>query len=183
PLMEVMVWRVTRPPAGPLSKSLSRPRRRAPPGMSAFPSTCGLIRSTFPLATSPVRAALTRFACAGRRRSSWRAMTPCTAWRNTENEIAMQPLAQEINDRVPDDAPGAREIGFSVPTRYNASAILFDNLAAGRGGRVAVTGPAGTRTYDELCADAARFGNTLLSLGLIRGDRILLFLHDTPAYP
>ena len=110
-------------------------------------------------------------------------MTPRTAWRNTENEIAMQPLAQEINDRVPDDSPGAREIGFSVPTRYNASAILFDNLAAGRGGRVAVTGPAGTRTYDELCADAARFGNTLLSLGLIRGDRILLFLDDTPVYP
>jgi benzoate-CoA ligase family protein len=95
----------------------------------------------------------------------------------------MHPLAQEINDRVPDDSPGAREIGFSVPARYNASAILFDNLAAGRGGRIAVTGPAGTRTYDELCADAARFGNTLLSLGLTRGDRILLFLDDTPVYP
>ena len=57
---------------------------------------------------------------------------------------------------VPRDAPGAREIGFSVPERYNASAILFDNLAAGRGERCAVTGPAGTRTYAELAADAAR---------------------------
>ena len=83
------------------------------------------------------------------------------------------------------DSLGARETNFSVPERYNASAILFDNLAAGRGERVAITGPGGTRTYRELCADAARFGNALLSLGLARGDRVppLLFLDDTPAYP
>jgi acyl-CoA synthetase (AMP-forming)/AMP-acid ligase II len=95
----------------------------------------------------------------------------------------MQTLPHEITDRVPNDSLGARETGFSVPERYNASAILFDNLAAGRGERVAVTGPGGTRTYRELCADAARFGNPLLSLGLARGDRVLLFLDDTPAYP
>ena len=29
----------------------------------------------------------------------------------------------------------------------------------------------------------ARFGAGLLSLGLQRGDRVLLFLDDTPAYP
>jgi benzoate-CoA ligase family protein len=95
----------------------------------------------------------------------------------------MKTLPHEIVDQVPDDSPGAREIGFSVPQRYNASAILFDNLAAGRRDRAAVTGPAGTRTYRELCADAARFGTALLSLGLGRGDRVLLFLDDTPAYP
>jgi benzoate-CoA ligase family protein len=95
----------------------------------------------------------------------------------------MQTLAHRIVDRVPDDSPGAREIGFSVPERYNASAILFDNVAAGRSERVALAGPSGTRTYRELCADAARFGNVLLSLGLARGDRVLLFLDDTPAYP
>jgi benzoate-CoA ligase family protein len=88
-----------------------------------------------------------------------------------------------LTDRVPRDALGAREIGFDMPQRYNASAILFDNLAKGRGGRVAVTGPAGTRTYAELCEDAARFGNALLHLGLTRGERVLLFLDDTPAYP
>lgn len=59
-----------------------------------------------------------------------------------------------LADRVPRDAPGAREISFTLPERYNASAILFDNLTAGRGARVAVTGPAGTRTYAELAADA-----------------------------
>jgi benzoate-CoA ligase family protein len=88
-----------------------------------------------------------------------------------------------MRDGVPPTSPGAREIGFSVPERYNASAILFDNLIAGRGDRCAVTGPAGRRTYAELAADAARYGAGLLSLGLQRGDRVLLFLDDTPAYP
>jgi benzoate-CoA ligase family protein len=85
-------------------------------------------------------------------------------------------------DAVPKDAPGTREIGFSVPHHYNASTILFDNLK-GSGSRSAVTGPAGTRTYAELAADACAFGAGLLSLGLQRGERVLLFLDDTPAYP
>jgi benzoate-CoA ligase family protein len=88
-----------------------------------------------------------------------------------------------MRDGVPRTSPGAREIGFSLPEHYNASAILFDNLIAGRGDRCAVTGPAGQRTYAELAADAARYGAGLLSLGLQRGERVLLFLDDTPAYP
>ena len=88
-----------------------------------------------------------------------------------------------ITDLVPLDAPGTREIGFALPERYNASAILLDNLAAGRGSRTAVTGPAGTRTYAELAEDASRFAAGLLSLGAKRGERVLLFLDDTPAYP
>jgi acetyl-CoA synthetase len=86
-------------------------------------------------------------------------------------------------DHAPPDAPGTREIGFAVPARYNASAILFDNLAAGRGARPAVFGPAGRKTYADLCADAARYGHALRSLGLTPGERVLLFLDDTPAYP
>ena len=70
---------------------------------------------------------------------------------------------------MPRDAPGAQEIGFSVPERYNASAILFDNLIAGRGERCAVTGARGRRTYAELAADATRFGAGLQALGLQRG--------------
>jgi benzoate-CoA ligase family protein len=89
----------------------------------------------------------------------------------------------EIADQVPPDSPGAREIGFSIPERYNCSRILFDNLDDGRGDRLALTGPAGTRTYRELCAEASRWGHGFASLGLSRGDRILLFLDDTPAYP
>ncbi|MBI5265173.1 MAG: benzoate-CoA ligase family protein [Bradyrhizobium sp.] len=92
-------------------------------------------------------------------------------------------MSREIADQVPADSPGAREIGFAIPERYNASRVLFDNLAKGRGDKIALTGPAGTRSYAELCSEACRWGNGLASLGLKRGDRILLFLDDTPAYP
>jgi len=61
--------------------------------------------------------------------------------------------------------------------------VLFDNLAKGRGDKSALIGPAGTRTYGELCAEAGQWGNGFTSLGLKRGDRVLLFLDDTPAYP
>jgi acetyl-CoA synthetase len=92
-------------------------------------------------------------------------------------------MTNQIADQVPSDCAGAREIGFALPDRYNASRILFDNLAHGRGDRLALTGPAGTRSYAELCVEASRWGHGLLSLGLKRGDRILMFLDDTPAYP
>ena len=88
-----------------------------------------------------------------------------------------------IADAVPPDSPGAREIGFAVPQTYNASRILFDNLARGHGDRPALTGPLGTRSYAELCAAACRWGHGFISLGLRRGDRVLMFLDDTPAYP
>ena len=91
--------------------------------------------------------------------------------------------ALEITDAVPSDSPGALEIGFTIPQQYNASRILFDNLSLGRGDRLALTGPAGTRSYAELCAEASRWGHGLQSLGLKRGDRVLMFLDDTPAYP
>src|SRR5260370_5787921 len=88
-----------------------------------------------------------------------------------------------IVDPVPPDGPGAMEIGFAMPERYNASRILFDNLASGRGDRLALTGPAGTPSYAELCAEASRWGHGFIALGLQRGDRVLMFLDDTPAYP
>jgi acetyl-CoA synthetase len=91
--------------------------------------------------------------------------------------------ALSLPDPVPWDCPGAREIGFVVPERYNASAVLFDNLTAGHGERPAVIGPAGGRSYAQLAADAARWGNGFLALGLSRGDRILMVLDDTPFYP
>src|SRR4051812_17241977 len=92
-------------------------------------------------------------------------------------------MSGQINDQVPVDSAGAREIGFSVPQVYNASRVLFDNLARGCGDKLALIGSAGTRTYAELCAEACRWGNGFASLGLERGDRVLLFLDDTSAYP
>jgi acetyl-CoA synthetase len=92
-------------------------------------------------------------------------------------------MTREVADRVPSDSPGALEIGFATPQKYNASRILFDNLNNGRGGRPALIGPAGTQSYAGLCAEASRWGHGLQSLGLTRGDRVLMFLDDTPAYP
>lgn len=92
-------------------------------------------------------------------------------------------MSEQIHDQVPANSAGAREIGFSVPQVYNASRVLFDNLARGCGDKLALIGPAGTRTYAELCAEAGRWGNGFASLGLERGNRVLLFLDDTTAYP
>jgi acetyl-CoA synthetase len=92
-------------------------------------------------------------------------------------------MTREIADQVPSDSPGAKEIGFAIPQAYNASRILFDNLSKGHGDRLALIGLAGTRTYAELCAEASKWGHGLQSLGLQRGDRVLMFLDDTPAYP
>jgi benzoate-CoA ligase family protein len=89
----------------------------------------------------------------------------------------------EIADQVPATSAGAREISFSISTIYNASRILFDNLDKGNGDRLALTGPLGAVSYAELCAEASRWGHGLISLGLKRGDRVLMFLDDTPAYP
>lgn len=92
-------------------------------------------------------------------------------------------IGHAIVDHVPDDAAGAQEIGFEIPERYNASEILFDNLRAGRAGKVAVHSAAGDTSYGELCIEAARCGNALKSLGLAAGDRVLLLLNDTASYP
>ena len=51
----------------------------------------------------------------------------------------------QVADGVPPDSPGAREIGFTIPETYNASRILFDNLAKGRGDRPALIDRKSTR--------------------------------------
>ncbi len=90
---------------------------------------------------------------------------------------AHAPLADPVGD-----TPGAREIGFDKSRHANCSAILFDNLDRAPD-RPAVIGPAGTLSYRQLCAEAARWGNAFAGFGLERGARIALFLDDTPAYP
>ena len=92
-------------------------------------------------------------------------------------------MIEALRDLVPDDAPGARAVGFSIPARYNAADLLFDNLAAGRGDRIAIRSAAGETTYAALCAAAARAGNLLRALGLRTGERVLLLLDDTEDYP
>ncbi len=81
------------------------------------------------------------------------------------------------------EAELAAEIGFHLPARYNAARLLFDNLAAGRGDKVAIYSDHRNWTYAELAEEARRIGAALLARGLESGDRVALFLDDTPLYP
>lgn len=90
---------------------------------------------------------------------------------------ASLPIADPVGETA-----GAREIGFRKQDHPNCSAILFDNLA-GNPDRTAVTGPRGTLSYRELCAEASRWGHAFHAFGLRRGERIAFLLDDTPAYP
>ncbi len=85
-----------------------------------------------------------------------------------------------IADVVPRDTPEAREIAFRMPDRYNASSILFDNLDAGRGEKTALVCEGRSTSYRELCALASQAGHGLNAFGLVRGQRVLLLMHDTP---
>ena len=112
----------------------------------------------------------------------------CSAVHPTAEPSALEASSERsgalsLSDRVPWDCPGAQEIGFTVSERYNASAVLFENLTAGRGERPAVISAAGAHSYAQLAAAAARWGRAFTALGLTRGDRILMVLDDTPIYP
>ncbi|TDD04666.1 benzoate-CoA ligase family protein [Nonomuraea deserti] len=64
---------------------------------------------------------------------------------------------------------------------FNASVHLVDrHVEAGRGDRVAVTGPAGTLTYTQLAARVAEFAAGLRALGVRPEERILLVMPDRP---
>ena len=87
-----------------------------------------------------------------------------------------------VVDPVPEYTPGADEIGYRKSDHRNCSEILWQNLARNPD-KVAVDGPAGTLTYSELVAEAARWGNAFMTAGLERGERIAFFLDDTPTFP
>ncbi len=74
------------------------------------------------------------------------------------------------------------EIDFALPERYNCSRMLFDNLTKNRADNTAILCGERGVSYGELCALAARVGNGLVAMGLARGSRVLLLLHDAPEY-
>lgn len=97
-------------------------------------------------------------------------------------EAAKSGDTASVTDPVGDGTPGATEIGFDKAAHPNCSSILWDNLTRNPD-KPALIGPAGTTTYAELIAEAARWGNAFIASGLRRGDRIPFFLDDTPVYP
>lgn len=89
---------------------------------------------------------------------------------------------QVISDPVPPSVPGSEEIGFEKADHKNCSGVLWRNLPD-NADKLALIGPAGPVTYGELAAEAARWGNGFKAAGLKRGERIAMFLDDTPTYP
>ena len=88
--------------------------------------------------------------------------------------------ASRIVDPVPDDAAGAREIGFAVPERYNASSLLYDNLAREPDKSRSSAGSDGSATRARRACRPRRRGHA--RMGLARGGRVLMLLDDTPEY-
>ncbi|MBV8956258.1 MAG: AMP-binding protein, partial [Solirubrobacterales bacterium] len=72
---------------------------------------------------------------------------------------------------------------FEVPERYNASSLLDENLAGGRGAKVAVRTETDELTYAELHDRVCRAGRALGALGVEREQRVLMAMDDTPAWP
>jgi benzoate-CoA ligase family protein len=64
---------------------------------------------------------------------------------------------------------------------FNASVYLLDRqVEAGRGGHLAVTGPAGSLTYAELAQRVAAFAAGLQALGVRPEERVVLVTSDRP---
>lgn len=74
-------------------------------------------------------------------------------------------------------------IDFNLPETYNVSEILFHNLEAGRGDKVAIYCGEQQITYRQLAEEANRVGNLLRDLQIPPGARIMLLLLDTPVFP
>ncbi len=67
--------------------------------------------------------------------------------------------------------------------RHNASTLIDDNLAAGRGARTAIYFGDEKISYDELFRRVCAMAGALQALGVARENRVLLILGDTPAFP
>ncbi len=75
----------------------------------------------------------------------------------------------------------AASVGFNLPGTYNASRLLWDNLAR-NADRPAVIHDDGKLTYAQLTTLAARYGDRLRQT-CAPGDRVLMVMDDEPAYP
>ena len=73
-------------------------------------------------------------------------------------------------------------MGPAMPVEsFNASVYLLDRqVEAGRGGHVAVTGPAGSFTYAELAERVGELAAGLAGLGVRPEERVLLVASDCP---
>lgn len=69
------------------------------------------------------------------------------------------------------------------PERFNmADYFLYDRVAEGKGGRVALRTPKEQLTYDDVVAASNKIGNALRHMNLRPEDRVLIGLNDTPEF-
>jgi benzoate-CoA ligase family protein len=66
---------------------------------------------------------------------------------------------------------------------HNASTLIDDNLAAGRGARTAIYFGDEKISYNELFSRVCAMAHALQSLNVARENRVLMILGDTPAFP
>lgn len=72
---------------------------------------------------------------------------------------------------------------ITLPEVFNISAALLDrHIDEGRGDKVAVRWRSRDLTYGELHDGAVRTGRLLQTLGVAPGDRVMLFVKDSPAF-
>ena len=73
---------------------------------------------------------------------------------------------------------------LGIPEQFNAAAHFVDrHLAEGRGARVAIECGDERVTYAQLAERVNRCGSALRDVcGVGRGDRVVLLLHDGPAF-
>jgi benzoate-CoA ligase family protein len=72
---------------------------------------------------------------------------------------------------------------LSLPQEFNmASYILDDNIAAGRGDRIAIYCQGETYTYNDVCTLTNKVGNALKELGVEHENRVLVILQDSPEW-
>lgn len=76
----------------------------------------------------------------------------------------------------------ASDADFNLPDNWNASRLLWDNLET-YADRPAYYYQDEVWTYADTVTEAARIGSYLLDAGCKPGERVLLFLEDTPTYP
>ncbi|HME45717.1 MAG TPA: benzoate-CoA ligase family protein [Syntrophorhabdales bacterium] len=75
------------------------------------------------------------------------------------------------------------ELNIVIPEQLNlATYYLEENLAAGRGEKVAVYCRDETYSFNDMCELTNRVGNLLKELGVGFEDRVLLILQDTPEW-
>src|SRR5437879_6745227 len=71
----------------------------------------------------------------------------------------------------------------SLPDRFNIADYLVDrHVREGRGGRTAILCGDESITYSQVADRSSQLATGLRTLGLRREDRVMLLLHDTPAF-